>query len=138
MDYKALAEYRNTNNPFAMHTGCTVKEISKGRAVVEHNPENHSLNPLNAVHGGLLYTMADIAAGNAACSYGNHAATVNSSFNYLRPALNAEKLIATGVESKHGKNLMVIEVTIEDQEGVILCTGTFTYMNLDIPVDTKK
>ena len=132
MDYKSLIENRNATNHFAIHTGCVVTEISEGKATVEHVPSKNSLNPSGAVHGGLLYTMADIAAGNAACSYGGHAATVNSSFNYLRPALNAKKLIAKAIEVKHGKRIMVFDVTVEDQEGTLLCSGFFTYMPLEV------
>lgn len=138
MDYNKLIEFRNANNAFANLTSCKVTAISQGKAIVEHYTLKDSMNPAGSVHGGLLFTMADIAAGSAACSYGSHATTVSSSFNFLRPALNAEKIIATATEIKHGKRLMVFNVTLEDENGTLLCNGTFTYTSLDKPINLDE
>ncbi|MGN0672706.1 MAG: PaaI family thioesterase [Anaerovoracaceae bacterium] len=134
MDYNKLVDYRNTQNAFGRLTGCEVTHISEGKATVIHRPVNDSLNPAGSVHGGLLFTMADIAVGSAASSYGSHTTTVCSSFNYLRPALEAETITATAVEIKHGKRLMVFNVIIEDESGTLLCNGSFTCMSLARPI----
>lgn len=135
MSYTEILNKRSSRNRFAVLTGCVVKEVSEGKAVVEHVVSDSSLNPSDAVHGGLLFTMADIAAGNAASAYGDVSTTVNSSFSFLRPAINSKVLTATATEIKHGKRLMVFNVEVEDQNGVILATGTFTYMPLGKPIE---
>lgn len=130
MDFKKLAEKRIESNPFAKLTGCVVTDISLGKAIVEHQVVKDSMNPSGSVHGGLMFTMADIAAGSAASSYGEVCTTVNSTFDYLRPALNSEKIIATAEEIKHGKRFMVFRVEVTDQDGLLLSCGTFVFTSL--------
>ena len=135
MDYNKLLEYRNTHNAFGKLTNCVVTQISERKATVQHYPDSSSLNPAGSVHGGLLFTIADIAAGSAASTYGMHTTTANSSFYYLRPALNVKYITATAEEIKHGKRLMIFDVKVTDQDDVLLCYGTFTCMSLEKEIE---
>ncbi len=137
IDYEKLRKFRNENNPFAKRVGAYVTEIAEGHAVVEIEPADFDRNPAGAVHGGCIYTIADIAAGSAASSYGYHAVTVNSAFNFMRASLETTKLTAEANVRKRGKRIMFINVTITDQDGTEMCAGQFTYVPLDrkIPLD---
>lgn len=130
MDLEKLRQNRNENNRFLRMLGAVITKIEEGSAVVELEPCADEINPSGAVHGGCLFTIADIAAGSAACVYGYHGATVSSSFNYVNPGLSTTKLIATSKELKRGKKVLFYQVDVTDQDGTLLATGQFTIMHL--------
>ena len=121
-------EVRNQCNVFASENGILVTEMQDGTATVEMTVTSHAMNPWGSVHGGALYTMADVAAGAATNTVMQAPTTVNSSFSYLRPGLNAAKLTAKGEVIKCGRRVAVARADVYDQDGQLLCTGTFTYM----------
>lgn len=134
MDYKKLAEQRTRQNRFARQIGCTITEIREGYSRVEMPINENHLNTINSIHGGCLYTIADVAGGAAAVSYGEMATTINSSFQYLRAGINTTKLIAEATGIKHGKRIMVFNINVMDQDGTVLCSGTFSFMGIGQPV----
>ena len=130
MDYIKMMKERNEKNYFAKHIGIEIIELSLGYAKVQLQVSEHVLNPIQSVHGGCLFTMADIASGAAANSYEQKAATLDSTFHYLKPALNTKTLFATTKEIKRGKRVLVYQVFVTDQDEQILAEGMFTYMVL--------
>ncbi len=135
MDYIKLMELRNSTNAFGNYLNIKIKEIKKGYARAEMPVTPACLNPVGSVHGGCLFTIADIAAGAAASSYGFHVTTVDGSFHYLRPGLNTGRLTAVTREIKAGKKLMSYDVSVTDQDEKLLAEGIFTYMALDKKID---
>ena len=69
MDYEKLKSFRNINNNFAKLLGIELTELSNGYAKAEMKVTKELLNPIGSIHGGCLYTIADIAGGAAASSY---------------------------------------------------------------------
>lgn len=130
-------DLRNRTNFFAIKQGIKVTELNEGYAVVHVKITDELQNPTHSVHGGLLFTLCDVATAAAAASYGYHVTTVDSSFHYLRAALNVSELFAEAQEIKHGRRVMVFEADVTDSEGTLYCRGIFTIMKLDIPLDAK-
>lgn len=130
-------DLRNRTNFFAIKQGIKVTELNEGYAVVHVKITDELQNPTHSVHGGLLFTLCDVACGSAASSYGIQITTVDSSFHYLRAALNVSELFAEAQEIKHGRRVMVFEADVTDSEGTLYCRGIFTIMKLDIPLDAK-
>lgn len=130
-------DLRNRTNFFAIKQGIKVTELNEGYAVVHVKITDELQNPTHSVHGGLLFTLCDVACGSAASSYGIQITTVDSSFHYLRAALNVSELFAEAREIKHGRRVMVFEADVTDSEGTLYCRGIFTIMKLDIPLDAK-
>ena len=135
MDYEKLIKTRNSTNYFANMIDLRIIEIKKGyaRTVIDPVTKTH-LNPINSVHGGCLFTIADVTAGSAASSYGIQVTTLDSHFNFLRPGLHTTKLTGEATELKHGKNISVYSVQIKDQDATILAEGTFTFASLGKPI----
>ena len=127
-DFMNNAQIRNSRNAFASTNGILITDIQEGKAVVEMEVSAKHMNPIGSLHGGCLFTAADVAAGTAVASYGRLCTTLNCSFSYLRPGLQTKKVIATGKVIKRGKRVMVAESVLTDQDGRELCSGTFTYM----------
>lgn len=134
MDYQKLIDLRNTTNPFTRYVGIEITDISEGSASATMAVSDKHLNPGGSVHGGCLFTLADTVGGAAASSYGRHITTVNSDFHFLRAGLHTSYLTGKAKEIKHGKRLMVFEITIYDDKDALLAEGIFTYMPLDIPL----
>ena len=130
MEFEKILNQRNLSNPFARYLGIRVVELSAGHSRVEMKTDYNSLNPFGSVHGGLMFTCADIAAGSAVASTGRIGCTVSSSINYLKPGVDTSMIIAEGNIIKYGKTLQVCRVEVRDQDGTLLCEATFTYMTL--------
>ena len=135
MDYKKLIAYRNTQNPFAQQLGIVVEEIGPGYARAVKTVTEKDLNPTARAHGGLYFTMADVAAGSASAASGWMAVTLNANYNYMRSAVMGDTLTAEAREIKTGRTVCVFDIRITDQNGTLLGTGTFTFYRLDQKIE---
>lgn len=132
LNFQEIMEVRNQTNAFARSIGLGLTFLEEGHAVTEMDITENQLNPIGSVHGGCLYTAADVAAGGAAISFGDVVTTVDSSFRYLRPGLNTTRIKADAVAVKHGKRLTVVQVNVFNQDGTLLCIGTFSFMSVEV------
>ena len=132
LNFQEIMEVRNQTNAFARSIGLGLTFLEEGHAVTEMDITENQLNPIGSVHGGCLYTAADVAAGGAAISFGDVVTTVDSSFRYLRPGLITTRIKADAVAVKHGKRLTVIQVNVFNQNDTLLCIGTFSFMSVDV------
>ena len=130
MDFKKMAEYRNTHNPYVQRQGVIVEEIGSGYARVTKTVTPEDANPLGVPHGGVYFTMADTACGSAMASYGYKAVTMDASYHFFRSANTGDHLMAEATEIKHGKTVCVFEVRITGSDGTLLGTGVFTFYQL--------
>lgn len=124
-----------TNSPeqFSAYNGITVTEVKDGVGVGELDITSHSLNPGGIVHGGCLASLADTVAGVAA-AVGQHrrCVTVNYSLSFLRPAkASGKKIVCVATPHKLGKTLCVYGVSLTDDGGKEVASGTFTFFLLD-------
>ena len=135
MDYQKLAEQRNSTNNFARHVGITTTKIEHGYAEVRMELQPFHLNPTGIVHGGALYTMADVVVGSANASLGTHGVTVDGEYHYLSPAANMKELTAVAKCVKEGGKICVFDVEVLSETGKLIGKGTFTtYRLLDKPI----
>ena len=130
MDYEQLRERRNEKNAFGNLVGVKIVEIREGYARTELEVRPELMNPVNSVHGGVLFTMNDITGGSAAVSHGENVTTVDADIRYLRPGIGVNKLVCEAEEIKRGRQLLVYRVDVKDEKGKILTAGTVTYMSL--------
>ena len=93
MDYEQLRERRNEKNAFGNLVGVKIVEIREGYARTELEVRPELMNPVNSVHGGVLFTMIDITGGSAAVSHGENVTTVDADIRYLRPGIGVNKLV---------------------------------------------
>jgi len=132
MDYQQMVKERNEKNDFARENGIHLDEIAEGYAKSSMEVSQRHMNPIGSIHGGCLFTIADITGGAAAFSYGSAATTVNADMHYLRAGLNTTTVYGEAHVLKHGKRTIVSETMIYDQDHKLLATGIFTYMVIDI------
>lgn len=106
-------------NPFMDYNNIKIVSVGTERSQVrmEITPAGRNLN--GAVHGGLLYTMADCVAGITARADGRNYVTQSANINFLRNVTEGT-LFATAEAVKRGKRVAVIHVKVEDQKQLLL------------------
>ncbi len=112
-------------------------EFKKGYCKGEIVLNQIHANPIGSIHGGVVFTLADVVGGNAAFSTGRFPTTLSSSINFLRPVIGCERLIGESREVKNGKNVAVYEVTITDEKETVIAVATMTYFYLPDDVQEK-
>ena len=116
----------NRPHQFSFENGILITHAEPELVRAELTVSENSYNPHGIVHGGLLTTLADTAAGCCACSKGGHCVTSNCTMEFLRPA-NGTKITCVAVPKRMGRTLSVIGVELTNDRGVTVATGTFTF-----------
>lgn len=124
--FSTIARAVNCPGQFSFDNGIAITRVEPGYAqgVLQVRPGSH--NPHGTVHGGCLYTLADTVAGTACCGEGRSCVTVNSSMEFLRPAVG-ERVTCTATPKKLGRTLCVMQVELKDDGERLAATGTFTF-----------
>lgn len=113
-------------NIYMKFLGIEFLKLSEGYGRARMKYKRELINPYGMLHGGCLYSMADIVAGSAACMYGRYVTTVSGTLNFLLPADHTEYVYCEAVQLRQGKHLAVYEVKITDDKQ-LLDSGEFTF-----------
>ena len=109
--------------PFSQYNHMKVTAVDDGTATVELELQPDSLNCWGTPHGGVLFTMADVAAGMALLTLRQEVClTVNASIDFLDAAGLGSTLIAVGHVDRMGKSLCFCHTDITDETGRLLAT----------------
>ncbi len=141
-EHKALLARIFENSPFVKNLGITVTGLGIDTAELKLPSAPHVQRNLNVLHGGAVATLIDTAGGVAAFSDFTkvetlNAATINLFVNYLAAAPPGVGVLAKAKVRKRGKSIVVIDVDVEDDSGLLVATGTVTY-KLGSKVGAKK
>jgi acyl-CoA thioesterase len=104
------------NDHFIDHVGVEFVALSPGRARVKFEIKKNHLNGLGSVHGGMLFTLADIAYGAASNSRGRLALLLNASMSFIKPARGAVIFAEAEEVSRSGRHA-VYSVSVTDDSG---------------------
>lgn len=95
----------------------TVSVLQQGHCRARMVVREDMLNTFGSCHGGILFTLADVAFAYASNSENNATVASAGSITFLRPALEGETLSAECVERAREKRNGIYDVTISDQDG---------------------
>lgn len=113
-----IKHFINDGEPFIRHNHIRVADVDDGMAVVELEVHPDSMNRWDSPHGGLLFTLGDMAAGTATLTVRQESCmTLNASINYIAAIGSAGKLIATGRVRQGGGKVSFCDVEICDEGG---------------------
>jgi acyl-CoA thioesterase len=73
------------NDSFAAHLGVELLTVEEGRAVARMRLEDKHRNFMGTVHGGAVFSLADVAFSAAANSHGNRCMAFHISIDFLGP-----------------------------------------------------
>ena len=108
-----------------------VTEVGDGTSVVEVKLAPESLNPLGMAHGGLIFTLCDVATGVAARTGGRITVTLDSSIQFLRPGKDTSKLVAHGRVVKEGRTTGLVSAEVFNDAGELLATASVMVYYVD-------
>jgi len=126
LNYTEMVRERS---PFVKFLGLQIIKFDNGYCQCSLEIKNNLLNSHKAVHGGVIYTMVDVAMGSALYSTFKKdelAATIEIKINYLKPAYT-KLLICDAKVVQKGKSIAVLEAEIKyDDTLVAKALGTFS------------
>ncbi len=114
--YVEQMERVNKTNPFMLHNRIRAVALSEDRAEVRAEITEDSLNAMQTVHGGLMFVMAEVAAG-----------LVTRNFRFLRGS-SAKNIQGLAKITKRGKTVCFTKAeVVETDTGKLLAEGEFTF-----------
>ncbi|RCX17877.1 acyl-CoA thioesterase [Anaerobacterium chartisolvens] len=135
MDFQKYKEYFNKHDMFSVNNGMSLTDMGEGYATVELTIGETSKNYMGSMHGGLLYTMADVAAGTAIVFCGKQAVTLTAHTEYIKPAFSG-KVIAEAKMIAFGRTISRCEVEVRSEDGTLYSKSIITMFitDKDIPI----
>jgi len=109
------------NDQFARHSGVELLDVSPGYAKARMNVQEFHLNGANMVHGGAIFTLADLAFAVASNSHGTLAVAINASIWYVR-ASSEGTLFAEAKEVSINPKLATYSIDITNDQGDMIAT----------------
>ena len=107
------------NDKFAEHVGIELLEVYEGRAKAKMKIKEHHLNGIDIVHGGAIFSLADLAFAVASNSHGTIAVSINVSISYLKASASGT-LIAEAKEVSLNPKLATYEVRVIDENNDLI------------------
>lgn len=109
------------NDQFARHSGVELLDVSPGYAKARMDVQEFHLNGANMVHGGAIFTLADLAFAVASNSHGTLAVAINASIWYVR-ASSEGTLFAEAKEVSINPKLATYSIDITSDQGDMIAS----------------
>ena len=128
---QTLLDFGNNKEPFLTRNHMYTADLSDGTAAVVLPMCEDSLNRWGGAHGGILFSLCDVAMGMAIMTLRQEmVVTVNAHIDYLAAAAAGSTLTAVGRVDKLGGKLAFCSAEITDQTGKVIvqahCVMSFT------------
>ena len=126
-----LLHFCNDNEPFLTHNYMRMTDTDDGTATIVLPMHENSLNRWGGAHGGILFSLCDVAAGMAIMSLRQEmVVTVNASIDYLAAAAAGSTLTAVGKVDRMGGKMVFCSGEVTDETGKVIvqarCVMSFT------------
>ena len=108
-----------SGDTFAKYCGIEIIDVGPGSAKVKMPVEEHHLNSLHVVHGGAVFTVADMAFASAVHSRGKQAVAINTSISFVKAAKTG-MLFADAHETSRNQKLATYDVKVTDDSGDVV------------------
>ncbi len=118
---------------FGKYCGVVLEQLGKGYCRTGCQMEQHHLNYIDIVHGGVTFTLMDIAAGKAALSLREEGSTVVTQcadVHFLRPVRKGH-ICADARVVKSGRKTAFSVVDLLDEAGTVCAHGEFEIFYID-------
>jgi acyl-CoA thioesterase len=118
---EAIRQFIAENDRFAKHAGIELLKVAEGTATARMKITEQHLNGVNIVHGGAIFTLADLTFAAASNSHGTVAVAINVSIAYIK-AVGRGTLFAAAREISRNPRLALYLVDITDDGGDLVAT----------------
>lgn len=100
---------------FARFLGAKVEIINPGHSRVSLIINDHMTNFHGTTHGGIIFSISDMAFAAACNSHGKVAVALNVSICFLKPSYPGDHLIAEAKEVHNGKRISLYRIKIYNE-----------------------
>lgn len=131
--YENILKERNDCRHWAGILGIDMTFKDRDHGTARMRLKDDYYNPVNAVHGGMVYTVADVAASVLLRTDGAFYVTAQSDFHFLSASVKgdgATELLADAEVIKRGNKLIVTNVIVRDNLSRLIASGTFTHCHI--------
>ncbi len=119
------------NDLFSQWLGIEVLEIREGYSKIKTTIRNEMLNGFGIVHGGITFSLADSAFAFACNNRNNLSVALDTSINFIKPALVGDMLTAEALEIHNGKSTGLYQITITNQNDHVIAVFKGTCFRTD-------
>ena len=105
---------------FSQWLGVEVLEVADKQAVVRMTVRPEMMNGFGFAHGGIVFAFADSAHAFCSNSRGEISVAVDCNISYPAPIRSGDVLTATAVEQTSTNRLAFSEITVRNQDDVIV------------------
>jgi acyl-CoA thioesterase len=117
---------------FAALLGIELLEAANGCAKAKMDIKDKHLNAMDTVHGGAIFSLADLTLAAAANSYGTLAVAINANISFLKAAKKGT-LYAEAKEISRNNKIASYILNITNSEGeLISSTQGMVYFKKDV------
>ncbi len=115
-----MIELIRERDRFAKLLGIEIVSAGEGKAVTRLVIRDEHLNAMDMVHGGVIFSLADLAFALACNSRGVPAVGLSTTINYVKAGKKGNTLTADAREVTLGKKVANYLIEIRDETGEIL------------------
>ena len=108
------------DDPWARALGIEYLEIRRGYCRLGLALQPHIVNFQGFPHGGVIFSMADIAFGTACNSHGEPAVALSMTISYMTAVTAGSRLLAEARQLKQGRRAGFYEVTVSTDGGSLV------------------
>jgi len=105
------------DEPWARALGIRYLELRPGYCRLSLTLQPHMLNFQGYPHGGVIFTLADVAFGAACNSDGQTNVALSVTISFLGTAAPGATLLAEGREVRQGRRAGFYDITVTTEEG---------------------
>ena len=109
--------------PWARSLGIEYVEIRRGYCRLRLRLQPHMVNFQGFPHGGVIFTLADVAFGAACNSYGETAVALSVTIDFLAAVAAEAVLMAEAREVKQGRRAGFYEVRVATEGGTAVAAA---------------
>jgi len=130
-----VREYMFKNDRLFSLLGARILEMDKGYAKVELTVKEEHLNAAGVCHGGVIFSLADLAFALASNSHGKLALAIEVSITFMRSVSAGERIVAEAREVNLGKRTATYLMEVRNSENslIALAKGTVYRLEKDFP-----
>lgn len=133
---RALRDGEIPAPPILQLVGATGIEVEEGQVTVFMPAQEYHYNPLGTVHGGVIATLLDTAAGctvHSTLPAGTGYTSLDLNTRFIKPVtVKSGELRCTGQIISRGRRTAVAEARLVDERGTLLAHATSTCLIFEL------
>jgi len=115
----ALRE-RIQDDPWVRTLGIRYLDLRRGYCRVSLTLQPHMVNFQGYPHGGVIFSLADVAFGAACNAHGQDAVALSVTISYLAAVKPDATLVAEARATRQGRRAGFYDVTVTSEEGTLV------------------